>query len=205
MGRRTLYVAAEKDPLHLHALRNRFLRTPNVMVQRIDPESPRDLAGMATSFDTILCLNVLEYMDHPEEVIESLGGALREGGSLIVLVPNGRRLFGSLDRSLGHKRRFTSRETRHLLEAQGFSVEQVYQFNKAGAPPWWAYSRLLGSRRISKPLLKLFDKTVWIWSRLDGLIPWPGLSLIVVARKQTAAASPRDAVVYSSVTREGGA
>ena len=39
MGKRTLYVAAEKDPLHLHALRNRFLRTPNVMVQRIDPES----------------------------------------------------------------------------------------------------------------------------------------------------------------------
>ena len=30
MSRRLLYVAAEKDPLHLHALRNRFLRTPNV-------------------------------------------------------------------------------------------------------------------------------------------------------------------------------
>ena len=28
MARRLLYVAAEKDPLHLHALRNRFLRTP---------------------------------------------------------------------------------------------------------------------------------------------------------------------------------
>ena len=34
MSRRSLYVAAEKDPLHLHALRNRFLRTPNVAVQR---------------------------------------------------------------------------------------------------------------------------------------------------------------------------
>src|SRR5215218_157778 len=31
MSRRLLYVAAEKDPLHLHALRNRFLRTPNVV------------------------------------------------------------------------------------------------------------------------------------------------------------------------------
>ena len=61
MGRRLLYVAAEKDPLHLHALRNRFLRTPNVVVQRLDPEVPQDLAGLANCFDTVLCLNVLEY------------------------------------------------------------------------------------------------------------------------------------------------
>ena len=46
MARRMLYVAAEKDPLHLHALRNRFLRTPNVAVQRIDPEAPADFGGL---------------------------------------------------------------------------------------------------------------------------------------------------------------
>ena len=189
MGRRTLYVAAEKDPLHLHALRNRFLRTPNVMVQRIDPQSPEDLATVGNGFDTVLCLNVLEYLDRPAEIIESLGGVLKENGRLVILVPNGPGLFGSLDRSLGHKRRFSSREARHLLEEHGFSVEKIYQFNKAGAPPWWAYSRLLGSRKISKLVLKLFDKTVWIWRRLDGLIPWPGLSLIVVARKEAAAGS----------------
>ena len=63
MARRMLYVAAEKDPLHLHALRNRFLRTPNVAVQRIDPEVPGDLAGLENCFDTVLCLNVLEHLD----------------------------------------------------------------------------------------------------------------------------------------------
>ena len=61
--------------------------------------------------------------------------------------------------------------------------ERTYSFNKAGAPPWWAYSTLFGSRHINKPILKIFDKTVWFWRRVDGLIPWPGLSLIVVARK----------------------
>jgi glycosyltransferase involved in cell wall biosynthesis len=199
MGRRTLYVAAETDPLHLHALRNRFLRTPNVLVQRIDPESPGDLAAVGNRFDTVLCLNVLEYLDRPGEVVESLGGALKGNGHLVILVPHGPGLFGSLDRRLGHKRRFTSREARHLLEAHGFSVEKIYPLNKAGVPPWWIYSRLLGSRKISKPVLKLFDKTVWIWSRLDGLIPWPGLSLIVVARKP-AEASGRASVTFESRT-----
>jgi len=186
MGRRALYVAAEKDPLHLHALRNRFLRTPNVMVQRLDPESAEDMAGVGHSFDTVLCLNVMEYLDRPDELIESLAGALKDSGNLIVLVPHGPSLYGSLDRSLGHKRRFTANEMRRMLEAHGFNVEKVYQFNKAGGPPWWVYSRVLGSRRINKPFLKLFDKTVWFWSRLDKLIPWPGLSLIAVARKKAA-------------------
>jgi len=194
MGRRTLYVAADNDPLNLHALRNRFLRTPNVMVQSIDPERPEDLASAGDSFDTVLCLNVLEYLDRPDAVVDSLGGALKPGGSLIVLVPHGPGLFGSLDRSLGHKRRFSQRDIRRVLERPGLSVEKVYQFNKAGAPPWLAYSRLLGSRNISKPVLKLFDKTVWFWSRLDALIPWPGLSLIAVARKQRTAEDPGRAV-----------
>jgi glycosyltransferase involved in cell wall biosynthesis len=183
MGRRLLYVATEKDPLHLHALRNRFLRTPNVVVQRADPEVPEDLANLGSGFDTCLCLNVLEYVDDPQRLVGSLRDTLKPGGVLVVLVPQGQALFGSLDRSLGHKRRYGQSEARGLLESQGFVVEKAHGFNKAGAPPWFAYSRLFGSRTISKLVLKIFDKTVWVWSRLDGLMPWPGLSLVVVARK----------------------
>jgi glycosyltransferase involved in cell wall biosynthesis len=192
MGRRVLYVAAEKDSLHLHALRNRFLRTPNVIVQRIDPEVPGDLAGLENRFDTVLCINVLEYLDGPERVVRSLRTTLKAGGSLIVLVPRGPGLFGSLDRSLGHKRRYGVAEARELLASQGFSIERSYDFNKAGAPPWWAYGKLLGSRKINKGVLKIFDKTVWLWRRLDWLMPWPGLSLIVVARKTGDEAPPEN-------------
>src|SRR5580658_916643 len=155
MARRLVYVAAEKDPLHLHALRNRFLRTPNVVVQRIDPEIPEDLAGMEASFDTVLCLNVLEYLDDPAAVLRTLGGALKPGGRLVVLAPNSPGLFGGLDRRMGHKRRYSIAAARELLESQGLTVERTSQFNKAGAPPWWIYSRMAGKRRISKPVLKI--------------------------------------------------
>ena len=122
----------------------------------------------------MLCLNVLEYLDDPGRVLDSLRATLKPNGVLVVLVPCGPRLFGTLDRSLGHKRRYSSREARQLLESHGFAVETAYSFNKAGAPPWWAYSRLFGSRKINKLVLKIFDKTVWIWRRLDWLMPWPG-------------------------------
>jgi SAM-dependent methyltransferase len=167
----------------LHALHNRFLRTPNVTVQRIDPEASGDLAGLENCFDTVLCLNVLEYVEDASEVLERLRATLKAGGKLVVLVPHNRWLYGSLDRSLGHKQRFSERDARELLETRGFTVETACNFNKAGTPPWWAYSKIAGSRKIGKLVLKVFDKTVWIWSRIDGLMPWPGLSLIVVARK----------------------
>ncbi|MGO9256826.1 MAG: glycosyltransferase [Bryobacteraceae bacterium] len=192
LARRLLYVAAEKDPLHLHALRNRFLRTPNVVVQRLDPESPADFAGLENCFDTVLCLNVLEYLDDPAQVIQSLDATLKPNGVLVVLAPHGEGLYGSLDQGLGHKRRYSKAAARRLLEGQGFTVEVATDFNKAGAPPWWAYSKLLGSRHINKPILKIFDKTVWIWSRLDSLIPWPGLSLLMAARKRSASPAPGD-------------
>jgi hypothetical protein len=63
-------------------------------------------------------------------------------------------------------------------------VTRVHQLNKIGAPAWWFSGKVLGRQRISKLTLKLFDKTVWLWRRVDGLLPWRGLSLVVVARKE---------------------
>jgi SAM-dependent methyltransferase len=151
----------------------------------------------------VLCLNVLEYLDHPAAVIRSLRATLKPGGRLVALMPHSPALFGSLDRSMGHKRRYSAATARQLLEGQGFAVERVADFNKAGSPPWWIYSRVAGTRRISKLVLKIFDKTVWIWRRLDRLMPWPGLSLIVVARKTavTPEAAPEAAPAAASSTR----
>src|SRR5689334_7588413 len=101
MSRRLLYVAAEKDPLHLHALRNRFLRTPNVVVQQIDPEKPEQFTAMEQCFDTVLCVNVLEYLDDTRPLLDALRRTLANNGVLVVLAPQGPRLFGMLDQRLG--------------------------------------------------------------------------------------------------------
>ncbi len=183
MSRRLHYVAAEKDPLYLHALTNRFLRTPNVSVVKLDPEQPNDFRELEETFDTVLCVNVLEYVSDPAAVIESAAGALHPGASMVILVPQSQALFGSLDKTLGHRRRFSRAELQALFEKVGFTVTGTHQLNKIGTPGWWLSAKLLRRKHISKVMLKLFDKTVWIWRRIDALLPWPGLSLIVLARK----------------------
>lgn len=184
MGRRLRYVAAEKEPLYLHSLRNRFLRTPNVAVLQLDPDRPQDFEEAGGPFDTVLCLNVLEYTVNPAMVIQSAARVLKSGGSIIVLAPQGPGLFGSLDRTLGHQRRLSRAVLRGLLEENGFAVQRIYQLNKIGTPGWWLYGKVLRRKHIGKLMLKIFDKTVWFWRRTDGLMPWPGLSLVMVGTKR---------------------
>ena len=184
MGRRLQYVAAEKDPLYLHALNNRFLRTPNVSVRRVDPEQPADFRNIGGPFDTVLCVNVLEYAEAPEQLLRSAAEILKPKGSIVLLVPQGPALFGSLDQALGHRRRFSKSELGPSLAKHGFRVQRMYQLNKIGTPGWWLYGKVLRRKHISKLMLKIFDKTVWIWRRIDRLLPWRGLSLIAVARKE---------------------
>ncbi len=183
MSRRLEYVAGESDALHLHALRNRFLRTPHVQVRHLAAGNPDDYRDLA-DFDTVLCLNVLEYADDPEQVVRSAAGALKSGGRLVLLAPQGPRLTGSLDAAMGHRRRFASAELRGLVEGAGMALEKVHQLNKASKPVWYLHSKVLGTERIAKPTLKLFDKTVWLWRRMDALLPTEGLSAVVVARKR---------------------
>jgi glycosyltransferase involved in cell wall biosynthesis len=183
MGRRMRYVATERDPLYLHALRNRFLRTPNVVIENLDPDGPGALPLPETRFHTVLAVNVLEYSHSPDTLVAGLKECLLPGGRLVVLAPNSPALFGSLDATLGHQRRFNRGSLRSLLVSQGLELETMFAFNRAGALAWWINSRILRTHRISKLTLKLFDKSVWLLRRIDVMFPWPGLSIIAVARR----------------------
>lgn len=185
MARRQLYAAAENDPLYLHSLNNRFLRTPNVRVVKLNPADPAGYSQFDRGFDTILCMNVLEYLDNPERAVASAVKLLEPGGRFVVLVPQGKTLYSSLDRTLGHKRRFAREDIEEMLANQGLTVEKSHQLAKIGALAWWLFGKMGRQKQISKLWLKLFDKTVWVWRRVDFLLPWNGLSLVLVARKKS--------------------
>ena len=115
------------------------------------------------------------------KLLDCAAGVLKPGGSIIILAPQNPALFSSLDTALGHLRRFSKRDLQTLLEQHGFTVKSMFQLNKIGTPGWWFNGKILRRRHIGKVTLKLFDKTVWFWRHMDGLMPWKGLSLVVVA------------------------
>jgi SAM-dependent methyltransferase len=152
-------------------------------VRRLDLGDPAAVDGLAGRYDTVVCLNVLEHVAQESQGARNLLSVLAPGGCAIVLVPQGPGLYGTLDRVLGHERRYTTAMLRATLEGAGFEIERIFGFNRASRPGWWLNGTLLKRERFSRLQLKALDWMIWLIRRIDHLLPWPGVSLIAVARR----------------------
>jgi len=184
---REAYVAAESDPQYLHYLRNVYAGQRRIRVARLDPADPASFAELgAERFDTILCVNRLERLDDDAAAVRALAERLTPGGRLCVVAARGPRLFGALDRAMGYRRRYTPAALRGLLAAAGLEPVAARSFNRLAVPGWWLNSVVLRRKNFGLLQLKLFDALVGVWRRLDPLVPWPGLSQLVVGQKPEA-------------------
>ena len=177
------YTASDIDALHLEYLENRFGNYRWVDVRKIDLADSADFDLLEATFDTVVCLNVLEHVEQDGRALENIYRGLRPGGIAILLAPQGRWLYGSMDRVLDHCRRYTRQELKGKCEQAGFAVAHLFSFNRVGLLPWFINGRILRRRVFGKLQLKLYDSLVWLWRILDKVLPIPGLSLIVIARK----------------------
>lgn len=180
---RDRYVCSDVDPLHLHTLRSLFSQRPNVEVQYLDISANDDFALPKESFDTVLCLNVLEHIKNDALVLKNISELLMPEGRVIILVPNGPSLFSTLDTALNHVRRYAKAELETLLAEAFFDIERIWFFNRVSTPGWIWNGKILKRRHFSRIQLKIFDSLVWLWRRIDPYLPWSGQSLIVVGRK----------------------
>jgi len=184
---RKRYLASDINRHALAYLRNLAVGKPYFEVARIDVNERKHLEALAGQFDTVLCLNLLEHLADPRAALENAQLALEPGGRLIVLVPQGAWLHASLDRAVGHLRRFDRDELRGLLESAGLSVVSLRDFNRLAVPGWLVNGRVLERERVSRVQLKAFNTLCPYLAGLDRFMPWQGLSLIAVAAK----AAPR--------------
>jgi len=181
--RRKSYVAGDIDLEHLARLRTRFQHRPNLEVRYCDLASPDDFEALAGSMDSVVCLNVLEHVEQDLAGLRNIYTALKTGGRAIVLVPHGQEIFGTLDTALGHFRRYSHEELRSKMEQAGFRVDRILEFNRISRPAWYVTGRMLKKTNLSRLQLKLFDRFVWLWRRIDRRLPWPPTSIIGIAVK----------------------
>ena len=180
---RDRYTASDVNPHYLGYLRSFAEGKPYLDVRRLDLGRPRDVAELEGRYDTVVCLNVLEHMAEEAAALANIRTALAPGGRAIVLVPRGPGLYTRLDEVLGHRRRYTRAGLHGILEAGGFEVERIADFNRVTTPAWWFNGRVLKRERFSKVQLKIVNMMTWLFRRLEGVLPWHGASLIAVARR----------------------
>jgi len=176
---RASVVLTDTTPEYLERLRERFGHLPSVEIMRLYLPTVDD-AVAHRRFDTIVCLNVLEHVADDGLSLAAIRSLLDRGGRLILLVPALPSLYGSLDRALGHVRRYTPRELRTKFDHAGLRMEHLEYFNLAGLPGWWLAGRVLRRTLIPTASLRWFDALVPLF-RLERLLPWRiGQSLIAI-------------------------
>src|SRR6185369_14063566 len=103
---RELIVATDKETPYVDRLLNAFRRRPGIIVDRLDPEAGDAQRLAHHNFDTVLCINVLEHTQDDVAALKNAHALLQNGGRVIVFVPADRSLYGSMDKRVGHLRRY---------------------------------------------------------------------------------------------------
>ena len=104
---------------------------PSGSLLRVSYHKPA-VAGQ--QFDTVICLNVLEHVDDDRSALAAIRRLLAPAGRLVLLVPALPALYGTIDRALGHHRRYTRTGLAGLLQATGYTLTHIEYFNLAGVP-----------------------------------------------------------------------
>jgi hypothetical protein len=95
------------------------------------------------------------------------------------------RLFSPCDEALGHCRRYTATELHTKMQAAGFEVVAMDEFNRLGVPGWYL-NKQLGRRDLNPRQMRLFEAMLPIAKGMEALKLGRGLSLIGVGRKPAA-------------------
>lgn len=180
---REIYVASDIERQALDYLKSYAIGKPYLKVMKLDACDPGSFKKITSWFDTVLIANVLEQLPDESAALKNFYTALQSGGRAVILAPQGPGLYGSFDKALHYRERYTEEKLTAACRGAGFEIEKTFDFNRSGVPSWILNAKILKRKRYSRIQLKIREILMPLVRRIDGLLPWRGLSLIAIARK----------------------
>ncbi len=174
-------VGVEPSSASCCAAQERFDAHANVrIVGRLLSDAPCTELS-ASHFDTVMCLNVLEHIEDDIDALSTMRKLCRTGGKIVILVPAHQGIYGGLDETLGHYRRYNKRSLLRAFEQSGIAVQRSFYLNAIGFFGWWWESRCLGRRELSREKARVFNRLVPFIDAMERIIPPPfGQSIVMV-------------------------
>jgi len=183
-------VGLDRLPSSVRFVRAEFAHRPNVHIYEGDITTRATVAELKPHrLDTVMCLNVLEHIEEHQVALHHMAELLQPGGRLLLFVPAGSYMAGTLDTALGHFRRYDRDQLGKLVAATGLQIIRLGYLNIAGIPGWWLNSRVLKRDLLPHDQLKLFNLLAPAFIAGERLLRrvWDiplGQSLLCIAQKQ---------------------
>lgn len=94
----------------------------------IEADLTQPRAEMASTYDAVLALDVIEHLDDDHAAVTTLGQLAAPGGVVIVSVPALPELYSEFDALQDHRRRYVPETLRGAFAGTGLELERVF---------WW--------------------------------------------------------------------
>lgn len=188
---RQLLVALEGEADYITRLQDRLGPAPSVHVMLADITDSTCVPLLQQfGIDSAMSFNVFEHIGDDQTAMRNVCEALPTGGTFVLFVPASMKIYGPMDRQLGHHRRYTGMELRSKLERAGFQLRILRHVNSLGFFAWFVSSRLHrdGGFRGGTGAVAAYDRYVIpvVRAAERRLAPPFGQSLLAVAVKPTA-------------------
>jgi SAM-dependent methyltransferase len=141
-------------------------------------------------YDLIGAFDVIEHIEDDQAAVGSIARRLKRGGKFVLTVPAHQWMWSAHDVVNHHKRRYSKKRLKALIEASPLKLERIGYFNSLLFP--LAVAERLSSRLRGKddadlklppaPLNAMLERTFAAERHLIARLPLPpGLSLFAVA------------------------
>jgi len=150
-----------------------------------------EIAGVPDAhYDLIGAFDVIEHIEHDEAAVRTIASKLKPGGTFVMTVPAHQWMWSAHDVVNHHKRRYSKRQLRRLIQKSPLRLEKLGYFNSLLFPLAVAErmsSKLRGKddadiKLPSAPLNNALERVFAAERHLIGRVPLgAGLSLFAVA------------------------
>ena len=169
-------VCVETDPTLKKELKEQGLKVTD------DIETAQD-----KSINLLYSFHVLEHIENDEEMIQLWYNKIVPGGKLLVYLPAFNILYSSMDKRVGHYRRYTKKELKTKLERGGFVVTECRYAESVGFAAS-IYNKFFGhdDGTLSPSLLLAYDKYLFPIGRFFDIFcsPFFGKNVYAIAEKR---------------------
>lgn len=169
-------------------LHQKFKDDPNlidiVQMDLVHPEFEKVYSKFIGTFNSVFALNVVEHIEDDALAIANCRKLLKDGGTLIILVPAYQWLYNNFDKELYHYRRYARKSLSSLLEKNNFKIIRAMSFNAFGILGWFVSGSVMRKKIIPSGQMKIYNKLVPAFRFFDHLLfKRIGLSVIAVGKK----------------------
>lgn len=181
---RDFVFAIDIEEEYIKIINNLLKDKTNFKTAKYDISSSEALRLKYNKFDTVVCFNVLEHIKNDDVALLNMYQLLNSDGYLCLIVPAFQSIFGEMDRTDNHCRRYNKKSLLEKIKKTKFNVLSLKYINILGFFSWWFIGKILRRKYIPFRPMLLCNKIIPLISSVEKLTNLPfGQSLVLIAQK----------------------